>query len=260
LLAGRHFFSDETNWLGGPKHVILNKEAAMALGEDKIENIIGQSLWDSDLKEEMGEIVGIIDGYFQNSLDQEIKPTIFNCDQVGYFIFIRIKNTDVKGVVDKVTTEFKNYFKDQYFEYYFLDDFFNSQYKSHIQLFRSFGLFSLMAVIITSLSLFGLVMAATVSRTKEIGIRKLNGAKVSEILYLLNKDTILLVTLSYAVAIPIIWYAMHKWLQGFAYRSDLSLWLFVLAGIIAFGIALLTVSWQSWRAATKNPVEALRYE
>jgi putative ABC transport system permease protein len=208
----------------------------------------------------MGEVVGIIDGYFQNSLDQEIKPTIFNCDQIGYFIFIRIKNADVKGVVDKVTTEFKNYFKDQYFEYYFLDEFFNSQYKSHIQLFRCFILFSLMAVIITCLSLFALVMTATVSRTKEIGIRKLNGARVSEILYLLNKEFLILVTLSYVVAVPVILFGMHKWLQSFAFRTDLNVWLFAITGLIAFGIALLTVSWLSWRAATRNPVEALRYE
>jgi putative ABC transport system permease protein len=260
LLAGRYFFDDETNWLGGPKHVILNKEAAMAFGENNINDIIGKTLWDSDSKEEMGEIVGIIDGYFQNSLDQEIKPTIFNCDQIGYFIFIRIKNTDVKGVVENVRTEFKNYFKDQYYEYFFLDDFFNSQYKSHIQLFRCFFLFSLMAVLITCLSLFALVMAATVARTKEIGIRKLNGAKVSQILYLLNRDFIILLTVSYVIAIPIIWYTMHKWLQSFAYKTDLSLWLYAMAGIIAFGIALLTVSWLSWRAATRNPVESLRYE
>jgi putative ABC transport system permease protein len=117
-----------------------------------------------------------------------------------------------------------------------------------------------MAVVITCLSLFALVMTATVSRTKEIGIRKLNGAKVSEILYLLNRDFLLLVTISYAFAVPVIWYAMHKWLQGFAYRIEPGFWLFTLAGVIAFGIALLTVSWQSWRAATRNPVEALRYE
>jgi len=260
LLAGRNFFSDENNWLGGPKHVILNKEAAMAFGEDNIETIIGQSIWDSDLKQDMGEVVGIIDGYFQNSLDQGVKPIIFNCDQVGYFIFIRIKNANMKEVVDKVTSEFHTYFKDQYFEYYFLDDYFNSQYKSHILLFRNFLLFSLMAVVITCLSLFGLVLMTTVSRTKEIGIRKLNGANVSEILLLLNRDFLLLVTVSYAIALPVIWYAMHKWLQGFAYRTELSWWIFALAGIIAFGIALLTVSWQSWRAATRNPVEVLRYE
>jgi len=260
LIAGRNFFSDETNWQGGLKHVILNREAALALGENDMKDLIGKTLWDSDMKEDLGEVVGIIDGYFQNSLDQEIKPTIFNCDQAGTFIFIRIKNADIKGVVDKVTTEFRRHFKDQYFEYFFLDEFFNSQYKSHILLFRCFVLFSLMAVVITCLSLFSLVMSAAVSRTKEIGIRKINGARVAEILFLLNREYIILVIISYAAAIPVIWLALHKWLQSFAFRTEVSMWIFLLSGLIAFGIALLTVSWQSWRAATRNPVDALRYE
>ncbi|MBE3085834.1 MAG: FtsX-like permease family protein [Bacteroidetes bacterium] len=180
--------------------------------------------------------------------------------QIGYFIFIKIQNADLQGIVKKITDEYKKYFKDQYFEYYFLDDYFNAQYKSHIQLFRCFILFSLMAVIITSLSLFGLVIMVSVSRTKEIGIRKLNGAKVSEILYMLNKDFIILVSFAFVIATPLSLYALHKWLQTFAYKTELSWWIFGLSGILAFGIALLTVSWQSWRAATRNPVEALRYE
>jgi putative ABC transport system permease protein len=260
LLAGRQFFKDETNWSGGPRHVILNKEAALALGEDNYKDIIGQTLFDSDDKEDIGEIVGVIDGYFQNSLDQEIKPTIFNCDQAGYYIFVKINNANIQDIIQKVTTEFKKYFKNQYFEYYFLDDYFNVQYKSHIQLFRCFILFSIMAVIISCLSLFGLVMMVTVSRTKEIGIRKLNGAKVSEILFLLNKDFIFLVSLAYIIATPLTWFALHKWLQTFAYKTELSWWIFAIAGLIVSGIALLTISWQSWRAATRNPVEALRYE
>ncbi len=260
LLAGRKFFSDETNWLGGSRHVILNKEAAMAFGEDNYRDVIGKTLYDSDNKEDIGEIVGVIDGYFQNSLDQEVKPTIFNCDQIGTFMFFKIRNANIQDIVKKVTVEYPKYFKDQYFEYFFLDDYFNSQYKSHIQLFRCFILFSLMAVIITSLSLFGLVMMIAVSRTKETGIRKLNGAKVSEILLLINKDFIILITIAYLIAIPLTWYALHKWLLGFAFKTGLTWWIFGLAGLIAFGIALLTVSWQSWRAATRNPVEALRYE
>ena len=240
--------------------MILNKEAALAFGEKNYNDIIGQILWDNDTNEEMGEIVGIIDGYFQNSLDQEVKPTIFNCDLGGYFIFIRINNTDFKGAVEKVKSEFKNYFKDQYFEYYFLDDLFNSQYKSHIQLFRCFVLFSFMALLITCLSLFALVMTVTVIRTKEIGIRKLNGARISEILILLNRDFIILTAISYAAAIPAVWYSMQKWLQGFAYRIDLTFSLFVLTGIIISGIVLITVSCISWNAAARNPVEALRYE
>ena len=260
LLAGRQFFVDENNWVGGPKHLILNKEAALVFGEDKIGDIISKTLYDNDLKEDMGEVVGIIDGYFQNSLDQEIKPTIFNCDQIGYYIFIKFKNADVSDIVGKVTSEFHNFFKDQYFEYYFLDDFFNSQYKSHTQLFRCLLLFSLMAVVITCLSLFGLVIMASVARTKEIGIRKLNGARVSEILYMLNREFFILVAISFIIGTILTWFALHKWLQSFAFRTELSWWIFVLTGVIAFGIALLTVSWQSWKTATKNPVEALRFE
>ena len=262
LLAGRYFFPDETNWQGGQRHVILNREAALALGEDDYRNVIGKTLVDLDSqnKDEIGEIVGVIDGYFQNSLDQEIRPTIFNCDQGGYYIFIRIRNGNIQDIVSKVKNEFQTYFKDQYFEYFFLDEYFNTQYKSHIQLFRCFILFSLMAVIITSLSLFGLVLLVSVARTKEIGIRKINGATVREILYMLNRDFLVLVAIAYLIALPIAWYALYKWFQNFAFRAELSWWIFGLAGIIAFGIALLTVSWQSWKAATRNPVEALRYE
>jgi putative ABC transport system permease protein len=260
LLAGRNFFPDESNWTGGPRHLILNREAAMVLGAESYNDLIGKTMYDTDNKEDIGEIVGIIDGYFQNSLDQEIKPTIFNCDQGGYFIFIRVRNADMQDVVGKVKSEFQTYFKDQYFEYFFLDEYFNTQYKSHIQLFRCSILFSLMAITITALSLFGLVMLVSVARTKEIGIRKINGARVSEILMMLNRDFFILVLISCIIAIPVAWYVLHKWIQTFAYRTELSWWIFGLAGILAFGIALLTVSWQSWRAATRNPVEALRYE
>lgn len=260
LLAGRQFFKDETNWEGGPKHLILNKEAALIFGEDKLEDIIGQTLYDNDTKQDMGEIVGIIDGYFQNSLDQEINPTIFNCDQLGYYIFIRIDNADVMGMVEKITSEFHTSFKDQYFEYYFLDNYFNLQYKNYIQLFRCFILFSLIAIIITCLSLFGLVLMANAARTKEIGIRKVIGAKVSEILFLINREFIILISIAFIISVPVIWFALHKWLQSFAYKTEISWWLFVLAGLCAFVIVFLTVIWKSWKTATMNPVKALRYE
>jgi len=159
-----------------------------------------------------------------------------------------------------VRAEYEKYFRDQYFEYYFLDDFFNAQYKSHIQLFRSYLLFSILAIIITSLSLFGLVLMSSVLRTKEIGIRKVNGARVSELLAMLNKDYIIWITVAFFIATPLAWLVIHIWLKNFAYKTAISWWIFALSGLIALGIALLTVSWQSWRAATRNPVEALRYE
>jgi putative ABC transport system permease protein len=117
-----------------------------------------------------------------------------------------------------------------------------------------------MAIVIGCLSLFGLIILAAGSSTKEIGIRKINGAKVSEILYMLNKEFIYLGTLSFIIAALLIWLILRKWLQGFAFRTELSWWIFVLTGIIGLVIVSLTVSWQSWIAATRNPVEALRNE
>lgn len=119
---------------------------------------------------------------------------------------------------------------------------------------------SLVSVIIACVGLYAISFFTIIKRTKEIGIRKVNGAKVSEILTLLNKDFIKWVALAFLVATPIAWLAMNKWLENFAYRTNLSWWIFALAGILALGIALLTVSWQSRWAATRNPVEALRYE
>jgi putative ABC transport system permease protein len=98
------------------------------------------------------------------------------------------------------------------------------------------------------------------SRVKEIGIRKVNGARITEILILLNRDFVKWVSIAFVIATPIAWFSMHKWLESFAYKTDLSWWIFALSGVLALGIALFTVSWQSWKAATRNPVEALRYE
>jgi putative ABC transport system permease protein len=146
------------------------------------------------------------------------------------------------------------------FDFEFTDDILKDMYMSDIRFSRTIGLLAVIAIFIASLGLFGLSLFIGKQRTKEIGIRKVNGAKVSEILVLLNKDIVRWVAIAFVVATPIAWYAMHKWLENFAYKTSLSWWIFVLSGGLALGIALLTVSWQSWRAATRNPVEALRYE
>ena len=122
------------------------------------------------------------------------------------------------------------------------------------------NLFTILAVFIASLGLFGQSVIASRNKIKEIGIRKVNGARISEVLVMLNKDFVKWVAIAFVIATPIAWYAMNEWLQNFAYQTELSWWIFALAGLLALGIALLTVSWQSWRAARRNPVEALRYE
>jgi len=115
-------------------------------------------------------------------------------------------------------------------------------------------------MLISCLGLYGLSSFFINRRTKEIGIRKVNGACISEVLLMLNKDFVKWVAIAFLIATPIAYYAMLKWLQNFAYRTELSWWVFLLAGALALGVVLLTVSWQSWRAARRNPVEALRYE
>lgn len=146
------------------------------------------------------------------------------------------------------------------FEYHFLDEKYDSLYKSEERFNLLFAYFSLLAIFISCFGLFGLASFSIVQRFKEIGIRKVNGAKTLEIIKLLNKSFIILVTIAFIIACPIAWIAMHRWLQNFAYKTDVSYWIFIFAYIIALIIVLLTVSWQSWRAATKNPVDALRYE
>jgi putative ABC transport system permease protein len=133
-------------------------------------------------------------------------------------------------------------------------------YKTEILQARLLSVFTLLSVFICSMGLLGLSLLISQQRTKEIGIRKVNGARVSEILAMLNRDFVKWVAIAFVIATPIAYFAMNKWLENFAYKTSLSWWIFALAGLLALGIALLTVSFQSYKAATKNPIESLRYE
>jgi putative ABC transport system permease protein len=146
------------------------------------------------------------------------------------------------------------------FKYKFYDEWFDSMYRSEEYFARTISLFAILAIVISCIGILGLAIFSSERRTKEIGIRKINGANVSEILLLLNREFISLVIVAYVIAVPVAWYAINKWLERFAYRTDINWWIYVLSGLLALFIALATVSWQSWRAATRNPVEALRYE
>jgi len=143
---------------------------------------------------------------------------------------------------------------------HFLDQHIAALYEKEVKISKILFLLASFSILISCMGLFSMSLFAAKSRTKEIGIRRVIGAKVSEIMVLLNRDFIKWVAIAFVIACPISWYAMNKWLENFAYKTALNWWIFVLAGIIALGIALLTVSWQTWRAASRNPVEALRYE
>jgi len=145
-------------------------------------------------------------------------------------------------------------------DFHFLDDDFDKLYQAEQQMSKIFSYFSLLAIIISCLGLIGLSSFMTERRTKEIGIRKANGAKSNEIFALLSKEYIALVLISIVVSVPIAWYVMLKWLQNFAYRTSMSVWIFAFAGFIAVVIAMLAIGLQSYNAARKRPVESLRYE
>jgi len=160
---------------------------------------------------------------------------------------------DLKEIVIQLSPSFP-------VEISFFDQAVGNMYLSELRFQRTFSLFAGCAIIICCLGIFTMSLFSCQRRTKEIGIRKINGAGPAEVMALLNKDLVILVIIAFVIATPVAWYSMHKWLQGFAYRTEISWWIFALAGLLALGIALFTVTWQTWRAATRNPVEALRYE
>jgi putative ABC transport system permease protein len=153
----------------------------------------------------------------------------------------------------------KHYTNDN-FDFTFGQEQFNKQYNSESRFGKFYLWLTFLSIGIAAMGLYGLILFTFEKRTKEICIRKVNGARISEVMIMLNKDFLKWVAVAFVVACPIAWYAMNKWLQNFAYRTELTWWVYAVAGLSALIVALLTVSWQSWRAATRNPVEALRYE
>jgi len=211
------------------------------------------------------QVVGITENFHTASLRSGIQPLcliyagnnlICDFSQVS----IRLVPGNIGTQMKELGNVWKSFIPDEPMDFSFYDDYFDSMYKSEEHLGKAIGLFAIVAFILTCMGILGQIFQTCINRTKEIGIRKVNGAKISEILTMLNKDFIKWVTIAFIIATPITWYAMNKWLENFAYKTSLSWWIFAFSGIIALGIALLTVSWQSWRAATRNPVEALRYE
>jgi putative ABC transport system permease protein len=233
---------------------ILNQKA---LAEMELSDPIGKAFEAYDRK---GTIVGIVENYNFKSLHSEITPMCFFMNPFYYSeIIVRI-NPKTVNVLDNIETVWKKFVPEYPLEFNYVTDQLDKMYESENNLAASLNTFSAIAIIIACMGLLALTMLSMQQRTKEIGIRKVNGARISEVLIMLNRDFVKWVTIAFVIATPIAYYAMHKWLQNFAYKTELSWWIFALAGLLALGIALLTVSWQSWRAATKNPVEALRYE
>jgi putative ABC transport system permease protein len=253
FLAGENFSKNPEI---SKNQIIINESLLHKLGFTNPADAIHQ-LTNRDQK----EIIGVVADYHHTSLQENVKPTLYMCElnRFAYFM-IKSKNEITQSQIDVLRNKWNTIFSDSPFEYTLLETEFNQQYQEEKQLSQVVLLFSLISIFITMLGLIGSCLNNTYMRTKEIGIRKVNGARISEVLVMLNRDFVKRVVIAFVIATPIAYYAMNKWLESFAYKTELSWWIFALAGLLALGIALLTVSWQSWKAATRNPVEALRYE
>ncbi|MCB0569075.1 MAG: ABC transporter permease [Phaeodactylibacter sp.] len=258
LLAGRAFSPDFPH--DPDTSCIITQSAVRMLGFDEPEDAVGQTLsipgfqWNPI-------VAGVVNDYHQVSLKNAMEPTVFYCSPYsGEFFSMRLTNPDIPGTISHIRQAWARAFPGNPFDYFFLDDYFAAQYDNE-QRFGSLALvFALLAILIGCLGLFGLSGYAIAQRTKEIGIRKVLGASTSGIVGLLSRDFLKLVAVSILIASPLAYYFMEQWLRDFAYRINISLWVFALAGMIAVAIALLAVSFQSIRAALANPVEALRSE
>lgn len=245
----------ERSW-NNVKKVIINEKAAQQFGFDLKQNIIGQKIsWG-----EPYEIIGVVKDYHHLSFREQIKPTIYlGSVSFGYFT-VQVDTRDMQSKINKLKSLYNSAFPGNPFEYFFADEKYDQQYFSEQKLGSVFIAAASVAVLIACMGLFGLAAFSARQRIKEIGVRKVLGASVGNITMLLSTDFIKLVAVAILIAAPIAWWAMHKWLQDFAYRTEINWVVFLIAGIIAVSIALVTVSFQALKAAVANPVKSLRTE
>ncbi|GAO44382.1 ABC transporter permease [Flavihumibacter petaseus] len=258
LVAGRNFRPEETGipWDKNNK-VLLNETAVAALGFKNPDDVLHTPVqWD----ERALQVIGVVKDYNHANLKKTIMPMIFYPQNSSAYCCIRLASGSVSQHIAGVEKLYKQYFPGNPFEYFFLDENYQRQYAAEKQYGQLFTAASVWAVIIACLGLFGLTTFTVTSRTKEIGIRKVLGASVLDITQLLSRDFLLLVGIAALIAFPVAWWAMQRWLQDFPYRINISWWVFALAAVIASVIALITIGFQSVRAALSNPVKNLRTE
>lgn len=235
-------------------HYILNETAVKMTG---LKNPIGQRF---HLLGHEGTIIGVIKDFNTASFKEKIEPTVIYYEPAGFIVYIKTTGKQAQGVIENCKKLWDKYNAGFPFEYAFMDEQYDALYKSDQRSGVLFNIFSAIAIVISCLGLFGLATYTAQIMTKEIGIRKVLGASVTGIITLVSKDFLKLVLIAIVIASPIAWWAINQWLQGFAYKIDVSAWIFVISGTIAISIALLTISFQTIKAALANPVESLRSE
>jgi putative ABC transport system permease protein len=255
LLAGRNFSPD---FRRDARAAILNEQAVKTLGFTSPEKALHQYVTAID---DSVEIIGVVADYHQQGLQKTINPMAFRLKPwIRNYYSLKVETAGIHQSVDAVKAVWTRHFPGDAFNYFFLDDYFNQQYKADKQFGKLFSLFAFLAILIACFGLLGLSAYNVVQRTKEIGIRKVLGASVRQVLYILSRDFVMLVLVAIVVATPLTWWVMNRWLQDFAYRIAIHWWVFAIAGVTAALIAVLTVVFQAWQTAVANPVKSLRSE
>ncbi|GAB3798982.1 ABC transporter permease [Spirosoma humi] len=257
LAAGRNFSPEYGT---DSASVILNETAAKTLGWG--DKAIGHTLTNTNNEGNKGtyRVIGVVKDFHFRSLHERITPLVMVLGNTAGTVIVKVKTKDLTGLLANLKKQWSQLAPEAPFTYSFLDERFNDTYRTEQKIGQILGLFAGLTIFVACLGLFGLATFMAEQRTKEIGVRKVLGASVTSIVTLLSKDFLKLVGVAILLAIPVAWYVMDRWLQDFAYKIELSWWVFALAGVLAVSIALLTVSFQSVKAALMNPVKSLRSE
>lgn len=251
IVEGRNFSEELTT---DTRAALVNQEMVRQLG---LEDPIGKRIetvfagW---------EIIGVVEDFHFDNMQYQIAPLLMRFGYDTRMMAIRINASDIKSTIKSITGKWNEFMPDQPIRYSFLNKEFAKMYDNVNRTGNLIRAFAVLAIIVALLGLYGLAEFITKERTKEIGVRKVNGARTIEILATINKSFAAAIFISLVIAIPIAYYLMDNWLQNFAYRTTINWWVFTTSGILTLGVAVLTVCWQSWRAAARNPVESLRYE
>ncbi|MBA4056290.1 MAG: ABC transporter permease, partial [Marivirga sp.] len=256
LVAGRSYSRDFPS--DSSKALVINEAAAKQYGYTNPAEIIGKkfSQWGRE-----GQVIGVVKDFNYISLHRNIEPLTLPLEPyASRYLSLKVKSQDMAKTVEEVGEIWSRLAPHRPFLYSFLDEDFNRQYQSDFIFRKLFTIFSCLAIFIACIGLLGLATYTAEQRTKEIGIRKVLGAEVHNIVTLLSKDFIKLVIVSILIATPISWYAMNRWLEGFAYRMIVQPWIFVLAGLAALAVAVFTISYQSLKSARMNPASSLKNE
>lgn len=256
LAAGRNFSKDFPIDAAG-KTAILNEQAVKALGFKDAEDAVNKQITMRDTL----TVIGVTQGYHHLGLQKPIDPQLMVLTpNVRNEYSIKLESANMRNNIAAVQKVWDAYFPNDPFSYFFLDDLYGQQYKADKQFGEMFTLFAFLAILIACFGLTGLSSYNILQRTKEIGIRKVLGASTNNVVYILSKDFLMLVVIAFVFAIPLAWWLMHSWLTDYAYRINISWWVFLIAGIIAIAIAFITISFQAIKAAIANPVKSLRTE